>query len=48
MAVWFFAAALLAVGDRYVIQFDVGSSAVGIYSLSYTLGPEQRDWLGGP
>ena len=48
MAVWFFAAALLAVGDRYVIQFDVGSSAVGIYSLSYTLGAGAAGLVGGP
>jgi O-antigen/teichoic acid export membrane protein len=48
MAIWFFAAALLAVGDRYVIQFDLGSSVLGIYSLSYTLGAGAAGLVGGP
>jgi O-antigen/teichoic acid export membrane protein len=37
MMLWMFAAALLNIGDRYVIQFFEGSTAVGIYSVNYNL-----------
>ncbi|MBN2735782.1 MAG: polysaccharide biosynthesis protein [Spirochaetales bacterium] len=37
MAGYVFAAALLEIGDRYILQFMYGTSAVGEYSASYQL-----------
>lgn len=37
MTLWFFASGLLSIGDRFVIQMLLGSTAVGIYSVNYNL-----------
>jgi O-antigen/teichoic acid export membrane protein len=48
LMVWFFAAQLLYVGDRYVLQAFRGSAEVGIYSASYNLITGVAGFLGAP
>lgn len=37
MTIWYFAGMLLDVGDRYVLNFFLGSASVGIYDANYRL-----------
>ncbi|QGP92669.1 Polysaccharide biosynthesis protein [Neomoorella glycerini] len=48
MLFWFFAAQLLAIGDRYLLQFFRGSTEVGIYSANYNLISGISGLLSGP
>lgn len=45
---WFFAAQLLNIGDRYVIQAFRGSAEVGIYSANYNFITGVASLLGAP
>lgn len=48
MALWFLAFSLLAVGDRYVIQWAQGAAAVGVYGVSYGLASQSIGLVSGP
>jgi O-antigen/teichoic acid export membrane protein len=48
MMVWFFAAQLLNIGDRYVLQAFCGSTELGIYSANYSLATGLASLLSAP
>ena len=45
---WFLSASLLSVGDRYILEWLRGPSAVGIYNVNYSLAQQSLAMLSGP
>lgn len=48
LMLWFFAAQLLNIGDRYVLQIFRGSTEVGIYCANYNFISGIANFLGAP